>query len=92
VKAIGHAHDILIAISTSGNSKNVVSAIAAATEVGMRAVVLTGKSGGMLQSMVDCINIPSDDTARIQECHILVGHMICGMVEAEMLGDKQRNG
>lgn len=91
VKAIGHAHDVLIAISTSGNSKNVVSAIIAASEVGMRAVVLTGKSGGKLQSMVDCINIPSDDTARIQECHILVGHMICGMVEAEMFGDKQLN-
>lgn len=91
VKAIGQPHDILIAISTSGNSKNVVSAIVAASELGMRAFVLTGKSGGKLQSVVDCFNIPSDDTARIQECHILVGHMICGMVEAEMFGDKQQN-
>jgi D-sedoheptulose 7-phosphate isomerase len=91
VKAIGQSKDVLIAISTSGNSENVISAIAAASELGIRAVVLTGKSGGKLQSMVDCFNIPSNDTARIQECHILVGHMICGMVEAEMFADTQHN-
>ena len=92
VIAIGQAQDVMIAISTSGNSSNIISAVQAALKIGMKTVVLTGQSGGKLQELVSCLNVPSDDTARIQECHILIGHMICGIVEAEMFREKELNG
>jgi len=91
VKAIAQRDDVLIAISTSGNSGNVISAIEAASELGVHSAVLTGKTGGKLQSMANCLNIPSVDTARIQECHIMVGHMICGIVEATIFKDRHQD-
>jgi D-sedoheptulose 7-phosphate isomerase len=82
VRALGSPKDCLIAISTSGNSKNVLHAIDAANKLGMLTVGLTGRGGGALASRARLsIVIPSDVTARIQEMHILVGHSLCGGVE-----------
>jgi D-sedoheptulose 7-phosphate isomerase len=81
LSGIAKPEDVFIPISTSGNSKNIITAIAAAKELGVMTVALTGETGGQLKSMCDCICIPSHDTARIQECHIMIGHILCGLVE-----------
>lgn len=77
--------DVLVGISTSGNSKNIYNAFVKAKELGVITVALTGESGGLMKSKADyLLNVPSDDTPRIQESHILLGHIICQMVEAMM--------
>ena len=88
VETLSHPGDILLAISTSGNSSNVVQAAQVAKANQMNVLVLTGKSGGELQSLGDVvINIPSDDTQRIQEAHITVGHILCTLVERSLFPD-----
>lgn len=82
IEAIATPADILIAITTSGNSGNILKALESAKEANVPAVVLTGAGRGMLDDATETLNVPSTDTARIQECHILIGHIICGMVEA----------
>lgn len=82
IESIGKHTDMLIAITTSGNSVNILKALEAAKEVSVPAVVLTGAGRGMLDDATETLNIPSTDTAKIQECHIMIGHIICGMVEA----------
>ena len=85
VEAAGRKGDILIGISTSGNSPNVVSAMQKAKEIGMLTVGFTGKNGGKMKEICDLmICVPSDDTPRIQEAHILIGHIICQLIEEEM--------
>jgi len=75
----------LVAISTSGNSGNVIQAMQEASSRGMKVVALTGQSGGKMASLCDILlNVPSNDTPRIQEVHILLGHIICELVEAEL--------
>jgi D-sedoheptulose 7-phosphate isomerase len=87
IEGLGNEGDVLIAISTSGNSKNVVKAVEACREKGMSVIVLTGKSGGVLKDLSDItISIPSDDTQRIQEGHLLAEHILCDMVEKSVLG------
>ncbi len=82
VKAKGRKGDVLIGLSTSGNSGNIVEAFKVAKERGMIIVGLTGETGGKMKEFCDfLINIPSSDTPRIQECHITVGHIICQLVE-----------
>lgn len=82
VTALGAAGDILFVISTSGNSRNCVLAAKKAKEMGLVTVALTGRSGGALKSICDyTLNVDSDETPRIQEAHILLIHMICGMIE-----------
>ena len=82
VSAFGTKDDILIGISTSGNSANVINAIEVANKIGMKTIGLTGKKGGKLNDMSDiCIKVPSDNVARIQESHILIGHILCEEVE-----------
>jgi D-sedoheptulose 7-phosphate isomerase len=82
VRALGRAGDCLIAISTSGNSANVLKAVADAKELGIRTIGLAGRDGGALRHETDvCIVVPSAVTARIQEAHILIGHTMCGGVE-----------
>ena len=77
--------DVLVGISTSGNSKNIYNAFYKAKELGVITVALTGESGGQMKSKADyLLNVPSDDTPRIQESHIMIGHIICEMVEAKM--------
>ena len=87
VEAFVKPHDVVVGLSTSGNSKNVIAALAKAKERKAIAVGLTGASGGTMAALCDiCIRVPSSDTPRIQECHILLGHIICELVEARMAG------
>ena len=86
IEAIGSSIDILVAITTSGNSSNILKAIDAAKCKSISTVVLTGHGRGKLGQEVETFNIPSTDTARIQECHILIGHIVCGLVEKAMFG------
>ena len=82
LQAIAKSSDVFIAISTSGNSGNIVAAIQTAMTLGVTTVAWTGQSGGKLRQLCECIRVPSSETARIQECHILIGHIVCGLVEA----------
>ncbi|MGF1723868.1 D-sedoheptulose 7-phosphate isomerase [Photobacterium nomapromontoriensis] len=87
LQANGNPGDIFIGITTSGNSANIINAMAYARENGITAVGLAGE-GGDIQTCSDlCIAVPSTDTPRIQESHILIGHMICGYVEKEYFHD-----
>lgn len=81
LSGIAKPEDVFIPISTSGNSQNILTAVAVAKELGVTTIAWTGESGGQLKSMCECICIPSHDTARIQECHIMIGHILCGLVE-----------
>ena len=82
VKAKGRQGDVLIGISTSGNSKNILRAFEQAKLQGVITIAMTGESGGKMKNISDyLINIPSTDTPRIQESHIMVGHIICELVE-----------
>tara|TARA_E500000178_G_C16824338_1_gene663029 strand:+ start:99 stop:686 length:588 start_codon:yes stop_codon:yes gene_type:complete len=89
IESIGNPNDILIAITTSGNSLNIIEALKAAKKKKIYSVVLTGKSIGKLPNGIDLINVPSSITARIQESHILIGHIICGIVEESIYGSEQ---
>jgi D-sedoheptulose 7-phosphate isomerase len=87
VEALGNPGDVLIGISTSGRSENMNLAFKAARARGMATIGLLGKDGGTSGDLVDlAINVPSDDTQRIQEGHITIGHIICALVEREMYG------
>ena len=87
VKAAGREGDVLIGLSTSGNSGNVVDALRVANELNMKTVGLTGSSGGKMKDICHyLINVPSTDTPRIQESHILIGHIICEIVESNIFG------
>jgi D-sedoheptulose 7-phosphate isomerase len=84
VKGIGLKGDVLIGLSTSGNSKNIVAAFEVAKEKGMVTIGFTGLTGGTMKNISDyLLNVPSTDTPRIQESHILLGHIICELVEAQ---------
>jgi D-sedoheptulose 7-phosphate isomerase len=85
LEGISEKEDIAIGISTSGNSKNVIEGLKLAKKNKLFTVGFTGKDGGKINNIVDvCINIPSDDTPRIQEGHIMVGHIICEIIEKEL--------
>ena len=89
VKGIGHAGDILVGLSTSGNSANIVEAFKAAKEKGMITIGFTGETGGQLKSFSDHLfNVPSKTTPRIQESHIMLGHIICQLVEERYFASK----
>ncbi len=89
VKSKGRKGDVLFGLSTSGNSPNVVKAFIQARALGMITVGMTGAKGGKLQALSDfLINVPSVDTPRIQEAHILVGHILCESIEATIFGSK----
>ena len=82
LRGLGKKGDVLIAISTSGNSRNVVAALEAARARGIATIALTGAAGGAMQRLADlCIAAPSTETPRVQEMHIAIGHMICDLVE-----------
>lgn len=85
VKAAGREGDVLVAISTSGNSPNIIKALLAATEAGMVTVGLTGNDGGKMKTLCSLLlTVPSNDTPRIQEVHIMLGHIICQFVESTL--------
>jgi D-sedoheptulose 7-phosphate isomerase len=82
VRAHGRAGDVLLAISTSGDSPNILAAIDAARTAGLTVIGLAGRGGGKMAGRCDCcITVPSDSTPRIQEAHILIAHVLCGLVE-----------
>jgi D-sedoheptulose 7-phosphate isomerase len=80
--------DLLIAISTSGNSKNIIKVIKKAQAKGITVYCLTGGKGGVLAKICKCLKVPSDTTARIQEAHITIGHIICEIVEDQLCNIK----
>jgi len=85
VKGMGKKGDVLIALSTSGNSVNITNAIEQAHQIGMITVGFTGETGGKMKDICDyLINVPSRDTPRIQESHIMIGHIICQLVEEQL--------
>ena len=90
VRALGHPDDVLLAISTSGNSENVLRAIHAAHERGMKVVALTGRDGGAIAEALHAedveLRVPAQRTCRIQEVHILIIHCLCDLIDAELLG------
>ena len=86
--ALAYKGDLLIAISTSGNSKNIIKVIQKAQAKGIIVYCLTGEKGGAVSKICKCLKIPSNTTARIQEAHITIGHIICGIVEEQLCNKK----
>lgn len=81
LQVISTSKDVFIPISTSGNSKNILLAVEVAVSKGLHIVGLTGQSGGKLAAQCECLKVPSTRTERIQEGHILLGHILCGLIE-----------
>lgn len=87
LEALGNAGDVFIGISTSGNSRNLIEALKICRKEKIVTIGLTGSSGGLMKDLCDiCIQVPSDETPRIQEIHSLIGHIICFIVEEELFG------
>jgi D-sedoheptulose 7-phosphate isomerase len=87
IEALGNRGDIVIGISTSGNSPNIIQALRVAKRKEMTTIAMTGKSGGKLRDDADfCLRIPSQQTPRIQEAHILLGHILCEIIEESLAG------
>ena len=90
MRALGHKHDVLLAITTSGNSKNVLAAVEAAHENGLSVVALTGRNGGKMVEVLRetdiHICVPAQSTARIQEVHLLSLHCLCDAIDCLLLG------
>lgn len=87
VEALGRLGDVFIAISTSGNSPNILKAIVTAKSIGLVVIGLTGRSGGEMKELCDiCLCAPSDSTPRIQECHLLIEHSLCFCIEEQLFG------
>ena len=88
IQGIGDTGDVLIGISTSGNSENVINAIRQANFKKLKTITLTGKTAGKIDGLADItIKVPSDNTQRIQECHIMIGQILCSLVEKSVLKD-----
>jgi D-sedoheptulose 7-phosphate isomerase len=88
IEALAAPGDVAVAISTSGNSPSVIEAVTCARRLGLFTIGLTGASGGQLVGLVDAlIAVPSDSTPRIQECHILIGHALCDVVEQSIAAE-----
>lgn len=90
VEALGRAGDVLLVISTSGNSKNILRAIQAARSLDIRVIGFTGKGGGAMAEHCDiCFRMPSSETPKVQEGHEFIGHLICGLIEHSMFSKKE---
>lgn len=91
IEALARPGDFAIGISTSGNSENVLQGLSAARKIGLTTAAFTGSTGGKLKDSVDyCICAPSNETPRIQECHILIGHIISELVEETLFHEQSR--
>ena len=90
LEGIARPGDLFIPISTSGNSSNILAAVRRARELGIATKALTGQGGGELIGLCSCICVPSSETARIQECHIMLGHIVCGLVEQAIFSGKEK--
>lgn len=88
IETIANSKDVLIALTTSGNSSNILKVLNVAKKNNIYSIVFSGKSRGKLDFDTEILNIPSSDTARIQECHMLIGHIICGLIEADLFKQK----
>ncbi len=89
IQALGRAGDVAVALSTSGNSANVLEGVKEARKRKLKTIGLTGKDGGALAQRADvAVTIPSTSTARIQECHIAIGHLFCELVDADFSESK----
>ncbi len=90
IQAFGQPGDVFIAISTSGNSPNIIKAIAQARALGMSVIGLTGQGGGAMKPLCDiCFCVPSNSTPRIQEGHLLIEHTLCACIEEELFGQQR---
>ncbi|MBD8389754.1 SIS domain-containing protein [Dysgonomonas sp. BGC7] len=90
VQAQGQAGDTFIGITTSGNSENIVRALDMCRQKDIKTIILTGQSGGKVTTLCDlCLKVPSSETPRIQESHILLGHIICCLVEENLFGNRR---
>ena len=86
IEALGQPGDVAFGLSTSGTSANVVAGLRAARERGLRTLALTGRGGGTVRELADvCVHVPADETARIQEGHLLVAHIVCEIAEREIV-------
>lgn len=91
IEAHGRSGDVFIAISTSGNSSNILKAIQTAKAIGLVVIGLTGRSGGKMKDMCDvCLCAPSDSTPRIQECHLFFEHTLCACIEESLFGELRK--
>ena len=89
IEANASKGDVFVGLSTSGNSKNIVEALNISRAKGLKTIGLTGESGGKMENLCDIIiKVPSKDTPRVQESHIMIGHIICEIVEGELFGNK----
>ena len=89
---MGQEGDLFIGISTSGNSQNIITAFESAKAKGITTVALTGRDGGKMAQMADyALIVPSNATPRIQESHILIGHILCDIIEKELFGEGVKN-
>lgn len=88
LRGTAKAGDVIVGISTSGNSKNILKAFEVAKELGVKIIAMTGATGGAMKDFADILlNVPSTDTPRIQESHIMLGHIVCELVETAMFGE-----
>ena len=90
ILALGNSNDIFIPISTSGNSGNVIDAINSAKEKGIKTVAFTGGTGGKIANICECIIVPSSSTEKIQEVHIMLGHILCYLIEEHSFNKKNQ--
>ena len=88
LQGVARQGDVFIPITTSGNSRNILVAVEQARKQGLTTVAFTGEGGGKLAPLCDCLCVPSRETARIQECHIMIGHIVCGLVEQQCFKEK----
>lgn len=90
ISGVGRDGDILVGLSTSGNSKNILKAFDKCKSSGIKTIALTGNEGGKMKYAADiCLCVPSEDTPRIQESHIMIGHIICEIVETNMFANRK---
>lgn len=90
IEAFGKKGDVLLGLSTSGTSANIVEAFKKARELGLVTIAFTGKTGGQIAELSDvCLKVPSGNVARIQEVHLLIGHIVCENVERELFGNEK---
>ena len=83
LEGLARAGDLFIPISTSGNSSNILQAIDQAVKLKLTTIAFTGANGGQMAALCECLCVPSAETAIIQECHIVIGHIICNLVEQQ---------
>ena len=88
LEGVARSGDVFIPITTSGNSRNILVAVEQAKKQGLTTVAFTGEGGGKLAPLCYCLCVPSRETARIQECHIMIGHIVCGLVEQQYFKEK----